>query len=191
MVPMVCRSHASRGSAHLSTLPCLLTPLGQAWYALPLPLPLTLALAPNPNQAWYALSSGASSRGVFAGAPGFAVPIRKCPLDHFLEPASLHPVAAYPPPPRRGAHQSAHPDPNSRAQLPSPALGPSLSPSLGPTSPRATPSASSPSSTTRAPPRSRPPPPARRSSPTRARLARSRASSPATRRPRCSHIGLL
>ena len=120
VVPMVCRSHASRGSAHLSTLPCLLTPLGQAWYALPLPLPLTLALAPNPNQAWYALSSGASSRGVFAGAPGFAVPIRKCPLDHFLEPASLHPVAAYPPPqggvPTRVPTPTPTPEPNSRAQ---------------------------------------------------------------------------
>ena len=41
----------------------------------------------------YALSSGASSRGVFAGAPGFVVPIRKCPLDHFLEPASMHPAS--------------------------------------------------------------------------------------------------
>ena len=43
------------------------------------------------DKAWYALSSGATSRGVFGGAPGFVVPIRKCPLDHFLEPASLKP----------------------------------------------------------------------------------------------------
>ena len=76
-------------------------------------------------KAWYALSSGATSRGVFGGAPGFVVPIRKCPLDHFLEPVSLHPVVAYPrcpvaacPPPPAPAptHQSAHPGPKSRAQ---------------------------------------------------------------------------
>ena len=44
------------------------------------------------DKAWYALSSGAGSKGVFGGAPGFAVPIYKCPLDHFLEPASLRPA---------------------------------------------------------------------------------------------------
>ena len=131
VVPMVCRSHASRGSAHLSTLPCLLTPLGQAWYALPLPLPLTLALAPNPNQAWYALSSGASSRGVFAGAPGFAVPIRKCPLDHFLEPASLHPVAAYPPP-KAGCPPECPPRPQLPSPTPEPSPGPEPEPEPGP-----------------------------------------------------------
>ena len=44
------------------------------------------------DKAWYALSSGKDSKGVFGGAPGFAVPIYKCPLDHFLEPASLRPT---------------------------------------------------------------------------------------------------
>ena len=86
--------------------------------------------SPNPNQAWYALSSGASSRGVFAGAPGFAVPIRKCPLDHFLEPASLHPVAAYPPPSQGGVQcpPECPPECPPRPQLPSPSPEPSPGP---------------------------------------------------------------
>jgi hypothetical protein len=43
------------------------------------------------DKAWYALASG-PSRGVFGGAPSFVVPIRKCPLDHFLEVGPLEPV---------------------------------------------------------------------------------------------------
>jgi hypothetical protein len=152
-------------------------------------VPHLLTCPPNRLcKAWYALSSGATSRGVFGGAPGFVVPIRKCPLDHFLEPASLHPVAACPrcpaaarplPPAPAPNHQSAHP---GLPQLPSP--------TLGPTPTRATPSASFHSSKTRAPPRSRLLPPARRSSPARALLLSSSASSPATPIPRCCHIGV-
>ena len=42
------------------------------------------------DKAWYALSSGMArnayaSRGVFPGAHAFILPIRNCPLDHFLE----------------------------------------------------------------------------------------------------------
>uniref|UniRef100_A0A7S0IPU1 Nucleotide-diphospho-sugar transferase domain-containing protein n=1 Tax=Calcidiscus leptoporus TaxID=127549 RepID=A0A7S0IPU1_9EUKA len=44
------------------------------------------------DKAWYALSSGSASRGVFPGAHAFALPLRNCPYDHFLEPASLRPV---------------------------------------------------------------------------------------------------
>lgn len=43
------------------------------------------------DKAWYSLASG-SSRGVFGGAHGFVVPIRKCPLDHFLEVGPLSPL---------------------------------------------------------------------------------------------------
>ena len=93
-----------------------------------LPLPTLLLYATLLYKAWYALSSGATSRGVFGGAPGFVVPIRKCPLDHFLEPVSLHPVVAYPrcpvaacPPPRR-------PRPPTRVPIPAPTPEPNPGP---------------------------------------------------------------
>jgi hypothetical protein len=36
------------------------------------------------DKAWYALASG-RARGVFPGSHAFILPIRDCPLDHFLE----------------------------------------------------------------------------------------------------------
>mmetsp|Transcript_1565 Transcript_1565/g.3967 ORF Transcript_1565/g.3967 Transcript_1565/m.3967 type:complete len:521 (-) Transcript_1565:44-1606(-) len=47
------------------------------------------------DKAWYPLASG-RARGVFPGTHAWAVPIFNCPLDHFLEPASLRaPVREY------------------------------------------------------------------------------------------------
>ncbi|EOD17198.1 hypothetical protein EMIHUDRAFT_459022 [Emiliania huxleyi CCMP1516] len=43
------------------------------------------------DKAWFQLSGGAA-RGAFAGAHAFILPIRKCPLDHFLELHPLHPL---------------------------------------------------------------------------------------------------
>jgi len=43
------------------------------------------------DKAWYALSSG-QAKGAFGGAHSFILPIRKCPLDHFLEVGPLHPL---------------------------------------------------------------------------------------------------
>uniref|UniRef100_A0A7S0LS50 Nucleotide-diphospho-sugar transferase domain-containing protein n=1 Tax=Coccolithus braarudii TaxID=221442 RepID=A0A7S0LS50_9EUKA len=44
------------------------------------------------DKAWYPLSSGPASRGVFPGSHHWILPIRDCPLDHFLEPAQLRPL---------------------------------------------------------------------------------------------------
>eukprot|EP00966_Prymnesium_polylepis_P334564 7389933-Prymnesium_polylepis.2 len=43
------------------------------------------------DKAWYPLASG-KARGVFPGTHWWAVPIFDCPLDHFLEPATLRPT---------------------------------------------------------------------------------------------------
>ena len=111
------------------------------------------------------------------------VPARPLPRAGLAAPGGCIPPplprGCMPAPPGARAHPPECPP---RPQLPSP--------TLGPTPTRATPSVSFRSSKTRAPPRSRPPPPARRSSPARALLPSSSASSPATPRPRCGHIGL-
>ena len=49
------------------------------------------------DKAWYPLSSGMprnnyASRGVFPGAHAYILPIRNCPIDHFLEVGMLDPV---------------------------------------------------------------------------------------------------
>jgi len=43
------------------------------------------------DKAWFPLASG-TSKGVFAGAPPWAVPIYNCPLDHYLEVSMLRPA---------------------------------------------------------------------------------------------------
>ena len=43
------------------------------------------------DKAWYPLSGG-RSRGAFGGAHGWILPIRNCPLDHYLEPHPLRPT---------------------------------------------------------------------------------------------------
>ena len=102
--------------------------------------------------------------------------------------AGLGPPGGCIPPLPRGCMPTP---PSARAHPPECPSWPQLpSPTLGPTPTRATPSVSFRSSKTRAPPRSKPPPPARRSSPARALPPSSSASSPATPRPRCCHIGL-
>lgn len=110
------------------------------------------------------------------------VPARPLPRAGLAPPGGCIPPlprGCMPAPPGARAHPPECPP---RPQIPSP--------TLGPTPTRAIPSVSFHSSKTRAPPRSRPPPPARRSSPARALLPSSSASSPATLRPRCGHIGL-
>ena len=101
--------------------------------------------------------------------------------------AGLGPPGGCIPPLPRGCMPTP---PSARAHPPECPSWPQLpSPTLGPTPTRAIPSVSFHSSKTRALPRSRPPPPARRSLPARALLLSSSASLPATPRPRCCHIG--
>ena len=130
-------------------------------------------------------------RAPLAGASSAGRPGSSCPSASARSTTSssrsrstrwLHTPAApwlHARPPRR---------PRPPTRVPTPAPNPEPNP--GPTPTRAIPSVSFHSSKTRAPPRSRPPPPARRSSPARALLPSSSASSPATLRPRCGHIGI-